>query len=143
MEKLKSGIAKKDVAAQYKFPPNTLSTWIKNKDKIVQAFEGGDSHSQRKKRASNHDEVDKALYKWFTKVREEGVPISGGILREKASKYAREKGIETFKASNGWFDRWKGRHGIVFKTVYCEAKSCTADMTASWETITLPTILTN
>ena len=71
------------------------------------------------------------------------MPISGGILKEKASKYARELGIETFKASNGWFDRWKGRHGIVFKTVSGEAKSCTADMTASWEETTLPTILTN
>lgn len=143
LKKLESGKAKKDVAAQYKVPPNTLSTWIKNKEKIVKAFEGGDSHSQRKQRAGNHDAVDKALYKWFTKVREEGVPISGGILKEKASKYARELGIETFKASNGWFDRWKGRHGIVFKTVSGEAKSCTADMTASWEETTLPTILTN
>ena len=87
--------------------------------------------------------MDEALYKWFTKVREERVPISGRILKEKASKYARELGIETFKASNGWFDRWKGRHGIVFKTVSGEAKSCTADMTASWEETTLPTILTN
>ena len=66
--------------------------------------------------------------------------ISGGILKEKASKYARELGLETFKA---WFDRWKGRHGIVFKTVSGEAKLCTADMTASWEETTLPTILTH
>ena len=143
LKKLESGIAKKDVAAQYKVPPNRLSTWIKNKDKIVKAFEGGDSHSQRKQRAGNHDAVDKALYKWFTKVREEGVPISGGILKEKASKYARELGIENFKASNSWLDRWKGRHDIVFKTVSGEAKSCTADMTASWEETILPTILTN
>ena len=71
------------------------------------------------------------------------MPISGGILKKKASKYARELGIETFKVSNGWFDRWKGRHGFVFKTVSGEAKSCTADMTASWEATTLPTILTN
>ena len=71
------------------------------------------------------------------------MPISGRILKEKASKYARELGIETFKASNGWFDRWKGRHGIVFKTVSGEAKLCTADMTASWEETTLPTILTH
>lgn len=45
--------------------------------------------------------------------------------------------------SSGWFDRWKGRHSIVFKTVSGEAKSCTADLTASWEETTLPTILTN
>ena len=48
LKKIERGIAKKDVAALYNVPPNTLSTWIKNKDKIVKAFEGGDSHSQRK-----------------------------------------------------------------------------------------------
>ena len=143
LKKLESGTAKKDVAAQYKVPANTLSTWRKNKDKIVKAFEGGDSHIQRKQRAGHHDAVDKTLYKWFKKVREEGVPISGGMLKEKASKYARELGIETFKASNGWFDRWNGKHGIVIKTASGEAKCCTEDIIASWKETTLPAILTN
>jgi len=143
LKKLESAIGKKDVAPQNKVPPNTLSMWLKNKDKIMKAFKGGDSLSQQKQRAGNHDVVDKALYKWFTKVREEGLLISSGMLKEKISKYARELEIETFKASNGWFNKWKGRHGIVFKTVSGKAKSCTADMTASWEETTLPTILTN
>lgn len=137
LKKIERGIAKKDVAALYNVPPNTLSTWIKNKDKIVKAFEGGDSHSQRKQRASNHDDLDKAQYKWFVNIREQAIPISGSILKEKAVKYAEELRIENFKASNGWFDRWKGRHGVLFKTVSGEAKSCTADMTASWEETTV------
>ena len=83
------------------------------------------------------------MYKWFVKVREEGLPISGPILKEKAVKYAEQLGVENFTASNGWFDRWKNRHGIVFKTVCGEAKSCTPDMSASWEETTLPTILSN
>ena len=62
-------------------------------------------------------------------------------LKEKAIKYAEELGIENFKASNGWFERWKGRHEISFKTVSGEAKSSTEEMTASWEESTLPTIL--
>ena len=63
LKKLESGIAEKDVAAHYKVVPNTLSTWIKSKDKIVKAFDGGESQSQRKQRAGNHDVVDKALNK--------------------------------------------------------------------------------
>ena len=42
--------------------------------------------------------------------------------------------MEYFKASNGWFERWKSRH---------EAMSCTKEKTASWEESTLPTILSN
>ena len=143
LKKLENGAAKKDVASHYNIPRNTLSTWIKNKDKIIKAFEGGDKQSQQRLTVSNHDTLDRALYKWFVKVREEGIPISGTILREKALKYSEELGIDNFKASNGWLDRWKNRHGVTFKTVSGEAKSCTADMTASWEQTTLPTILTN
>ena len=75
LKKLESAIAKKDVAPQYKVAPNTFSTWIKNKDKIMKAFKGGDSLSQQKQRAGNHDVVDKALYKWFKNVREEGLQL--------------------------------------------------------------------
>ena len=42
-------------------------------------------------------------------------------LKEKALKYAEELGIDDFKASNGWFDRWKSRHEISFKTISGEA----------------------
>ena len=31
LKKVESGIAKKDVAAQYNIPRNTLSTWLKTK----------------------------------------------------------------------------------------------------------------
>ena len=64
---------------------------------------------------------DQALYKWFVKVREQEIPINGLALKEKALKYAEELGIDDFKASNGWFDRWKSRHEISFKTISGEA----------------------
>ena len=126
------------MADHYNVPRNTISTWIKNKEKIFKAFEGGDNPKQQKLRASDHISLDKALYKRFVKVREEVIPINGQIL-----KYAEELNIESFKTSNGWFDRWKNRHGITFKTVSGEAKSCTTEMTASWEETTFPTILSN
>lgn len=143
LKKIERGIPKKDVAAQYKVPRNTLSTWVKNKEKIVKAFEGGNNPSTQKLKSSGHENLDQATYKWFVKMREEGLPISGPVIKEKAAKYAVELGIDDFKASNGWFDRWKGRHEIVFKTVSGEAQSCTKEMTASWEESTLPTILSN
>ena len=126
------------MADHYNVPRNTISTWIKNKEKIFKAFEGGDNPKQQKLRTSDHISLDKALYKRFVKVREEVIPINGQIL-----KYAEELNIESFKTSNGWFDRWKNRHGITFKTVSGEAKSCTTEMTASWEETTFPTILSN
>ncbi|CAB4027125.1 tigger transposable element-derived 4-like [Paramuricea clavata] len=108
LKKIERGIPKKDVAAEYNVPRNTLSAWLKTKKKL-----------------------------------DEGLPVNGPILKEKAIKYAEELGIENFKASNGRFERWKGRHKISFKTVSGEAKSCTEEMTASSEESTLLTILSN
>ena len=82
--KLEKGGAKKDVASHYNIPRNTLSMWIKNKDKVIKAFKGGDKQSQQRLTVSNHDTLDGALYKWFVKVREEGIPISGTILERKS-----------------------------------------------------------
>ena len=63
LQKHESGEAKKDVADHYNVPQNTLSTWIKNKEKIFKAFEGGDNHKQQKLRTSVHTSLDKALYR--------------------------------------------------------------------------------
>jgi hypothetical protein len=76
LKKIERGIPKKDVAAQYKVPRNTLSTWVKNKEKIVKAFEGGNNPSTQKLKSSGHENLDQATYKWFVKMREEGLPIS-------------------------------------------------------------------
>ena len=76
LKKVERGIQNEYVAAQYNVPRNTLSTWIKNKEKIVKAFESGNSPSTKKLKTSENENLDQALYKWFVKVREQGVPIA-------------------------------------------------------------------
>ena len=60
--------------------------------------------------------------------RERNVPIGEHIIREKALDFAKELNIT---ASEGWLDRWKNRHNVVFRTVSGEERSCTEEMTAS------------
>ena len=77
------------------------------KGKIVKAFESENNPSTKKSKTSENGNLDQALYKWFVKVREQGIPRNGPLLKEKSLKYAEELGIDDFKASIGWFDRWK------------------------------------
>lgn len=49
LKEIKRGIAKKEVAKKYGIPLNTLSTWVKSKEK------------------------------WFMNVRERNVPVSGTL----------------------------------------------------------------
>jgi ribosomal protein S18 len=115
IKKLESGCANKNVAADYDVSPSTLSTWLKSKDKIVKAFEGGTSSKTQKLKPCGNENLERALYTWFVQMRRQGVPVSGPVLREKALSYVKEMDIKDFIASNGWFDRWKSSHGVAFK----------------------------
>ena len=57
----------------------------------MKAFKGGDSLSQQKQWAGNHDVVDKALYKWFKNVREEGLQL-----------HAERKNIKIYQRTRNW-----------------------------------------
>ena len=76
-KKIERDIPKKDVAAEYNVPRNTISTWLKNKEKIVTAFESENNCSMHKLKSSNYDNLDQAVYKWFVKFRDEGLPVNG------------------------------------------------------------------
>ena len=69
----------------------------------------------------------------------QNVPLSGAIIQEKASQYAKELSIENFKASDGWLCRWKERNNVTFKTISGELYFVTPD---TLET-SLPTLLYN
>ena len=81
------------------------------------------------------DDVESAILKWFSNVREQNVPVSGPILLAKAEEFAKKLEVENFKASTGWLERFKERNGITFKKVFGEAKSVDTASTVmtEWE----------
>lgn len=53
------------------------------------------------------------MYLWFAQKRSEGIPLSGPLLREKALLFNQKLGEDPgFKASTGWLEKFKNRHGI-------------------------------
>ena len=56
-----SSLSKSEVAAKYGIPRNTLSTWIKNKQKILSALEQGSNPKRQKLRHADHENLDKAV----------------------------------------------------------------------------------
>lgn len=110
LKDLETGMSNKEVAKKYGVPKNTLSTWIKNKTKLLTSLEKNGTKSKRKKlRSGNFKNVDKAIYTWFVAKRSQQVPIDGTILKEKALKFAEALGELDFKASDCWFHNWKKR----------------------------------
>ena len=128
--------AKHVEAAKLFDPPlsgSTISTILKEKHKIVRAYEEGSYSDKRKKmRQSDYPDLNKALSQWFRTVRSSNVPLSGPLLQEKARYFAEQLGYENFKASNGFLDRFKEREGITGQNVCGEEKSVDQDIVHAW-----------
>ena len=86
---LKMGTSNKNVANHYGVPKNTLSIWVKNKEKLLKAYEAGHAKRQRLKTAK-FENIDAATYKWFLSKWCENVPITELIVQTQALEFAKK-----------------------------------------------------
>ena len=61
LKDLQKGESNKDVAAKYNVPKNTLSTWVKKKQKIFDALKKGTNVKRQKLKSGNHELVDQGI----------------------------------------------------------------------------------
>ncbi|KFO70389.1 Tigger transposable element-derived protein 4, partial [Cuculus canorus] len=113
---VEGGERKADVAAKYGIKKNSLSSILKNKDKLLEAFESLRFDPKRKRlRTASHSDLEEALVRWYRVAQRLAVPVSGAMLRLKANDFAQKLGHSEFRCSNGWLDRFKSRNGLVFR----------------------------
>lgn len=125
--------SKSQIAKDFGIPPSTLSTWIKCSDKIKQAVEEGKNVKGRKRiRGAKHADVENELFEWLCHMRAERVPLSGPIVQKKAEEIAYQIGIEGFKCSTGWLNRFKERFNIVCLTVAGQSGSVDVAAADEW-----------
>ena len=79
---IEKGMTNKEAADKFGVSKNTISTWIKNKEKIFQALEES-APSTKKLRGCQYEKVDKALFEWFVLQRSQHIPIDGSMIQEK------------------------------------------------------------
>lgn len=113
IECVNSGEKKTKVAEKFSIALSTLSTILKNKEKIYDAVANANfSVKSKRMRAANNEELEIQLLEWFKNVRHSNIPVSGPLIKEKASIFANNLGIDSFKCSDGWLYRFQQRHGI-------------------------------
>ena len=98
----------KEASEKFGVPKNTISKWMKNKDKLSEGLKQSSSDA-KKMRGCDYEQVGKAIFKWFSIKRSQNVPIDGPILKEKALQFAKIFNFPTFQASDGLVDKWKKR----------------------------------
>ncbi|NWW53019.1 TIGD4 protein, partial [Pedionomus torquatus] len=137
---VESGKKKADIAAKYGIKKNSLSSIMKNKEKVLEAFESLRFDPKRKRlRTAFYTDLEEALMKWYRMAQCLNVPVNGPMLRLKANDFAQKLGHSDFKCSNGWLDRFKSRYGLVFRVQpIAAAPTTTVDALIPWYQNLLP-----
>ena len=120
-----------------------ISTILKDKEKIVELYEGQNASAQKchkRTRESKFSDLNETLHAWFCLAVSKNVYPDGRIQKEKAIEIAGQLGCEGFKASNGWLDRWKKRYNVRQVKVSGESGDVSGATVDSWKE-RLPDIL--
>ena len=112
LKDIEKGLSNKDASKKYGVPPDTISTWIKNKEKYFKALEDNCSSKKQKLRESDFEKLDNVVFRWILSKRSQNVPINGNLIKQKATTYAKELGYNNFHGSVEWLDKWKKREMI-------------------------------
>ena len=125
--------SKSAIAEEFGVAKSTVTSIVKNKQKILEASDVASFTPERKRiRLAAHSDIEEALMIWFKQAPTLNLPISGPILQIKARELALSLGYTDFSCSTGWLQRFKARHGIVFRKMCGESGSVTTDMTVDW-----------
>ena len=125
-----SGIKKSVVAKDLGIPLSTLSTWLKNRDKIEAAvLKDGLSGGRKQRRNSRFEDVEEALLD----ARKNNLPINGPLLTTKAKQLAERLDVDDFICSVGWLNRFKARHRILFRKLSGEEKVVNDVALSTWK----------
>nr|XP_020636897.1 tigger transposable element-derived protein 1-like [Pogona vitticeps] len=115
------GMRVTDLAREYRRNPSTIATILKMREKILATDVAKGVTRMVKNRPAVLEEVEKLLLIWMEEKQRAGDPVTEAVIREKAKALhadlvQQEPGTsaepEVFKASRGWFERFKTRSGI-------------------------------
>jgi len=114
VEVKKGTLPKTKIAEKFGIPKSTLSTVIKNKDKIDEAFALSSTNCTKQLQKPMLEDVEQELLKWFKKARDSNIPLSGALVRKKARKICISNGIELMACFDGWLWRFQKRYANSF-----------------------------
>ncbi|RDB17905.1 hypothetical protein Hypma_000880 [Hypsizygus marmoreus] len=102
-----------DIASVFKVERSTISKILKHKNKWLNMPDNLGARIA-KHRPSKFPEIEEELIQWLEECSRKKITISDNSIRTKAKETARMLHIseEKFKASSGWVENFKSRHGI-------------------------------
>ena len=121
------------IADEFGIGKSAVSNILRQKEAILNEFnEAENVDRKRSSGQSQYKDLNKVVLAWFTRVRSQNIPVSGPLLQEKACEFAKQLGLDNFKASNGWLDRFKNNNSIKCQTLSGEGASVDNATVTDW-----------
>ena len=133
----------KTLSEKFGVGKSTVSDILKRSESYKEDYEkNGDGKKCRVNSNAKYGRLNELVWQWFCQARAKAVPISGPILQEKASQFARELSLSEFKGSNGWLDRWKSHYNVKGFKVSGESAGVDPDVVEDYRS-RIPDIVTD
>lgn len=133
----KGSLSTSEFAKKVSLSESTVRTIVKKRKLVEDAMLNSTCKRRRLKRGQFSD-VEDVVVQWLHQGRACQIPISGDVIKEKALTVAKSLNVTDFTASNGWLERFKVRHGIIFRQISGEAADVGDSEVDSWVTTVLP-----
>nr|XP_034958025.1 MAPK-interacting and spindle-stabilizing protein-like isoform X1 [Zootoca vivipara] len=138
IRKHEQGMRVVDLAREYRKSASTIATILKDKERIKGRETAKGVTILTKKRPAIMDEVEKLLLLWIREKERAGDTVTSTLVCAKARALhadliAQQPGTshEEFKASRGWFEKFKMRSGI--RSVVRHGEAASSDLAAAEE----------
>ncbi|GFT10977.1 2-(3-amino-3-carboxypropyl)histidine synthase subunit 2 [Nephila pilipes] len=119
ISRIDNGEAVSCLAREYNVRQSSVRDIKTNQNAIlnyVSSFSSPDNVYFRKTmRTASNRELDQAVYDWYLEKVKNGEPVNGPLICDKALELNKlYSGSPDFKASSGWLQHFKSRHGLLF-----------------------------
>lgn len=91
-----------------------VQEWCKSKEHL-QSAKKSEKRKSGAGRPVRYTDIEEKLISWFQERRSAGIRVTGKSLKHEALRLHKLNGSQSFKASQGWFTKFKKRHDISFR----------------------------
>ncbi len=109
-----------------------ISKILQQNEKIIAAFEANMDSKRKYLKSAANPRLEKTLKAFITDCNSKGLPVQQALVQEKALELAKKMNIENFKASNGFFKKFKKRINVYLKTLHGGSTSVPEEVVKEW-----------
>ena len=140
LTEIHKGRTQSEIGVEFGIDRCSVSRIKRDEQKILAAIENNENTCKKRDRKTSGEQVEEALFLWFTQMRARNVPLHGPMVLEKAHQISVQINSD-FVPNPSWLERFKKRRNIIFHKLHGEKTSADDQSASKWLETAMPKIL--